>query len=846
MFGATKLAVVLGAIGRDVPRTPALYAAFARAITGLGLPTLLIEPGGKRPLDMRTTTERAKDSEQHHNSGGVHLATTDRRVLEKYIKRAVKDPAAKRAKTQPTPVGDKPLNFAVKLAGSGYVVADADTPAEVACLQAFLAQHYGEGRTPGPTILTPGSHNQAHHGGGHWWFELPEGLDVDPALIPSVSKITMPGHDASFSLYSGNAYVLVPPSQRAEGFYEFVGLDTPATPQLVDFLQDALFTGQARQTARAERLERLAHGTGDTFDEQVSAWNQATPWTDILAPAGWVDAGFVDGCGCEVWTAPGSHSSPKSATAHEASCTQPHIDPINPPVHIWTDSPGVELEAHIRERGTKTVSKLTTFALLHHDGDMGAALRAADITAPLPGFGESDETPATTSLAGATTQAVRETVGSTREGALAATGGAASEETGVMFTTLDTGAVLEGGSTWVPPRPPIDLTKKITTPGGLDMWEAWGVSAPEDEDEAASRRAKMPPFGSLRDYRDRPAPEYIIDGLLEHGGLTSILGASGVGKSAVALDMAAHICTGRSWHGRETIKTNTLYVAGEGVTGAISRLHAWEKAHECTDIEDSLFIVEEAVLFGSGADNWAYLARQIRDHDIGLVIFDTLARMSTGLDENSATDMGTAVTIFDRLRRTTGAGVCFIHHSGKAGTSARGSSALKGALDSEVLITDTMVDGSEFHTVNGVPVSVDGAPLPGKPLCVQVTKQKNGEDGIFEYICLTRAFDSVVITDIEGRAEAPSFGEVVTDVARARVETPEELVQPVIDFVNNFTSGDVNPTVADIARGITPRHPDITPARLWSTLIRLALDKAVSDGKVFKHKQGFMGQPPLE
>jgi hypothetical protein len=64
-----------------------------------------------------------------------------------------------------------------------------------------------------------------------------------------------------------------------------------------------------------------------------------------------------------------------------------------------------------------------------------------------------------------------------------------------------------------------------------------------------------------------------------------------------------------------------------------------------------------------------------------LVVFDTLARCMTGGDENSALHMGRVVAVTDRVRVELGATVLFLHHTTKAGGSERGSSALRGALD---------------------------------------------------------------------------------------------------------------------------------------------------------------------
>jgi len=346
-----------------------------------------------------------------------------------------------------------------------------------------------------------------------------------------------------------------------------------------------------------------------------------------------------------------------------------------------------------------------------------------------------------------------------------------------------------------------------------------------------------------------PPTKYIVDGLLEHQGLVSVIGDSGVGKSAVVLDMAAAIVAGKAWQGRATIQCPVLYVAGEGVSGAVDRLHAWEQAHNCYVLEDQFYLVEEAVLFGGRPDAWAFLAREVRRLGVGLVIFDTLARMSSGLDENSATDMGDAIAIFDRLRRTTNAGVLYVHHTTRGTSHGRGTTALRGALDSEVLVTDTLETGEPF-AVNekGAPVDSDGNPYPGKPLTVMVTKQKNGPDDTFTHVCLTRAEDSMVVTDVEGNVEPPIFQDAKgVTVGRPKGESTQELADRVVEYVSTIRSEEMRPSLADITRRVehTFRDRGIS-SQGWRAKIFDAVDYAVAHRTLFKVGAGFTTRPNLD
>ena len=845
MFGNTQLTAVIG--GAPQPSTdPSTWVKFAREAAKAGLPLLLVTPGSKAPLDMRTQREVANDTKAADGAktGGVHLATTDAKRLKSYVTRALADPEAKRAKGTPAPVSG-PLNWAVRVADSGYVVADADTPEEVAALKAYLAEACG-GAVPGPTVLTPGTSDGAHSGGGHWWLRLPEGLSVDADRVPAAIKVPVEGHEAGFSLYVGNAYVLIPPSQREPGPYQLVGSDIPAPEAMVELLTDALKAAKKREQAREEYAERVKAGEMGSLARQVDQWAEATSWSEVLTPHGWVDTGTYDSCGCPVYTAPGAHSSPKSATAHEPACTTGRYDVLNPPLHVWTDSPGAELEREIAARGgSKTLSKLTVWAALKHGGDMAAALTAAGIEQDPTGhvFGPGTETAELAdAVAGVSEKATDEVAGVVSKDEALINNIDAGSDAPVHPEHVDPSRQRRRA-----PRPAFDLETTRYTPDGREVWEYWGKPRPTDPEKAAKLRATLPPWGSMSDYRDLPPTEYVVNGLIEHRGMSSVIGDSGVGKSAVVLDMAAHIATGRPWHGRRTIQCPVAYIAGEGVRGAMSRLKAWEHAHG-ESLDGKVFIVEEALLIGSAIENWAYIAEQCVANGVELIIFDTLARMTTGLDENSAADMGKGIAAFNKLQNATGAGVLLVHHTARGASHGRGSSAVRGAVDSEVLVTDVMVDGRPFATDgDDRPVDADGELLPGKPLTVKVVKQKNASDGEFEYVCLTEKYDSIVVTDLDGNAATPKFAQAqVTSVTAGRGESVEATADRVAEFVAQYRSGELMPTMADIARGVKPDTERMDKAKAWRVHVGLAVDKALEKRLFFKVGAGFSVNPPLD
>lgn len=318
--------------------------------------------------------------------------------------------------------------------------------------------------------------------------------------------------------------------------------------------------------------------------------------------------------------------------------------------------------------------------------------------------------------------------------------------------------VEEQQAAYVPPQPP---------PVDPDAPFADEADDP-DPNVLNSATFGVPVLAPFAYWRDMPPPEYIIDGLIENGGLSCIIGPPGVGKSSVALDMACHIATGKSWQGRRTLKTKVLYMPGEGLSGAVQRIWAWEESHKM-EVGTDLILANSIIKLGASTEAWQEVGNFIIRQGIGFIIFDTFARMATKIEENSATEVGLAVERLDQVRRHTNAGVLIVHHTGKHSEMARGSSALNGALDSELIVRNGNWDTAQIMDANGR--------LPGKPIELDTTKQKNAEqleDAIPLLMVNWENRSAPIITGPGGSVD-PMQGEIV--LARP---VPEVVVETAI------------------------------------------------------------------
>ncbi|UGQ54261.1 helicase RepA family protein [Rhodococcus qingshengii] len=198
-------------------------------------------------------------------------------------------------------------------------------------------------------------------------------------------------------------------------------------------------------------------------------------------------------------------------------------------------------------------------------------------------------------------------------------------------------------------------------------------------------------FLTLAELRTIPRAQPLIDGLLYQNTTAQLYGAPGTFKSFAALGMACAIASGqRQWESYPIAKSGpVLYVAAEGVSGIHDRLDAWIESTIVNDaaakalLEQNFRIMPEAVQLTDHVAMGKVTAEALELCPV-LIILDTRARMTAGLDENQMKDQSLPIDAIERLRAATGATVMVIHHSGKAGTSARGSNSWDGAVNSNL------------------------------------------------------------------------------------------------------------------------------------------------------------------
>jgi hypothetical protein len=174
--------------------------------------------------------------------------------------------------------------------------------------------------------------------------------------------------------------------------------------------------------------------------------------------------------------------------------------------------------------------------------------------------------------------------------------------------------------------------------------------------------------------------------LLYRNTLAQLSGAPGSYKSFAAIAMSCDLAAGKPFGDFPVPCAGTvLYVAAEGANGLATRVLAWCETWgiDVALVEERLRFLNSPLALGDEAVV-AEAVDLVAEMCADLVILDTRARCTSGLEENSATQQGLAIDAADRIRAAADCTVLGIHHSSRTGTAGRGSNAWDGAVWSDL------------------------------------------------------------------------------------------------------------------------------------------------------------------
>jgi len=205
--------------------------------------------------------------------------------------------------------------------------------------------------------------------------------------------------------------------------------------------------------------------------------------------------------------------------------------------------------------------------------------------------------------------------------------------------------------------------------------------------------------------------DWLVDGVIKSESLVMLGGAPSGGKTYVAIEILMCVASGLPVFGKYATKQgDAVYIACEGRDSMMRRTFAWEILKNNGKEVDPVYISEAEIVI-STAEN-AYnssesLAKFMEDSEINprVIVIDTMNYSLGTSGENDANQMTEYFARIARnLIRKFKATVILVHHTNKDGSDIRGSSTIRGALDSLFLVGQ---ENSQYKVKNDKHKDID-------------------------------------------------------------------------------------------------------------------------------------------
>lgn len=222
--------------------------------------------------------------------------------------------------------------------------------------------------------------------------------------------------------------------------------------------------------------------------------------------------------------------------------------------------------------------------------------------------------------------------------------------------------------------------------------------------------------------RTLPPVQPLIHNVLSLRASAVLVGATGIGKTFVALSWGCSVATGHPWLGQPVERHRTLYVVGEGASGLDARVTAWEESWSTkVDDDDLVFAIKPDSL--TNPNTWAEMRTQALDLQCRFVILDTFSSLAPDADETK--DAATITRRLSDLSAGIDGTAVLIHHPGWGDSGrTRGGYQLEANVD-EVIVLSGEKDSDLIEMTR--------------------KKVKEGKGGDTQWMRRKPIFDSVVI-----------------------------------------------------------------------------------------------------
>ncbi len=181
-----------------------------------------------------------------------------------------------------------------------------------------------------------------------------------------------------------------------------------------------------------------------------------------------------------------------------------------------------------------------------------------------------------------------------------------------------------------------------------------------------------------------PGVEWVVEQLIPAESMVAISGLPSAYKTWVTLEIALRVAKGEVLFDRFATKQTGVLIVDEetGERWLQQRIQKLQK-----DYDVPVYILSKAG-FKLTTDSVEELLALVKQHSIGLIIFDSLVRIHTANDENDSVQMSKVASLLQKLTKK-GVSVLFTHHNRKPSGSRlsnpsqdmRGSSDILASVD---------------------------------------------------------------------------------------------------------------------------------------------------------------------
>jgi KaiC/GvpD/RAD55 family RecA-like ATPase len=209
---------------------------------------------------------------------------------------------------------------------------------------------------------------------------------------------------------------------------------------------------------------------------------------------------------------------------------------------------------------------------------------------------------------------------------------------------------------------------------------------PEPTPEVPSGRGprlRVLDIGRMVASEPPPVP-WIVEPLLARGAVTLLVGREGVGKSMLALALAAGIGAGSPVAGIACERGRVLVLDSEN-----GEAETWRRVHALGVAPDALVYVE-AEAFDLRA-HLSHVEGLLGEHRPDVLVLDSLRSLTPGLEENDSGQTDAALMPLRSLARRYRCAILVLHHANKMG-GYRGSTAIGAAVELSFLLEREATD----------------------------------------------------------------------------------------------------------------------------------------------------------